>query len=51
MFVHVEEVAALGGAEAVFDAVVPGQVGTGLRRGDDVINRQTVFGVGQGDLD
>src|SRR5690606_10919770 len=39
------------GAVAETHAVVAGQVGRGLSRGDDVIGRQGVFGVRQADLD
>ena len=39
------------GAVAEAHAVVAGQVGRGLGRGDDVIGRQGVFGVRQADLD
>ena len=50
--VHVVEAALLGlDAQAVADAVVAGEVGRGLGRGDDVIGRQRIFGVRQRDLD
>ncbi len=51
LLVHLQQIAALSGAEAVLDAVVAGEVGARLRRGDDVVDGQTVLGVGKRDLD
>ena len=49
--IHVQEIRSAFGPEAVFDAVVPGQVRGGLRGGDDVVRGDGVFGVREGDVD
>ena len=45
--VHLQQIAALSGAEAVLHAVVAGEVGARLRRGDDVVDGQTVLACGE----
>ena len=47
--VHVGDVLA-GLPEAVLHAVIAGEIGRGLRRGDNVIGRQGIFGVRQRDV-
>ena len=32
--------------ETIFYAVIAGQIGTGFRRSDDIINSQTIFRMG-----
>ena len=47
----VREHVAVAHGVPVADAVVAGEVGAGLGRGDDVVRREAVVGVGQADVD